>query len=369
MRIERVVVTPIRLPTAGRTALPVAGVDGPAPAPAPVYVLAQVFTDSGAVGTGVTAAPAGWRSVAHLLSDELAPLVVGTDPRHPERTAARIAHELASLGPGGLFARAYAALDWALWDLAGQSVGVPCARLWGHTRASVPVILTEVGLTHATPAALAKAAKPFLQQGVLGLHVEMSGCDPAADSERIEQIRGIIGNEPWLSVTAKGRFDAGTALALGRFFGDELDLDWFEDALPPEPTAAWSRLADRLEVPLAAGAHLDTPLAAAQWAARGTVQVLRLDPSRIGGPTAFLQATQWAEQHGVRVVPVGLPELCVQLAGGRPNVPMLEWPAALSAVWAEPLALEKGRLPVPARSGLGLSVASAALTALTLPLT
>src|SRR5688572_3675607 len=88
----------------------------------------QVHTDAGLVGLGETFY--GPSAVATHVHDVAAPYLLGKDPRD-------IARHVHALGQGmaframGVETRALSAVDVALWDVFGQSVGLPIYRCLG----------------------------------------------------------------------------------------------------------------------------------------------------------------------------------------------------------------------------------------------
>src|SRR5947209_15678033 len=110
-------------------------------------VLVKVETDGGLVGwgeakAGVGSAASGY-GLAAIINRDLAPLLVGQDPRDVSRLwdvmyntpregyAIDRGHVLPQLGRRGLSISAIAGVDLALWDLLGKSPGAPVWRLLG----------------------------------------------------------------------------------------------------------------------------------------------------------------------------------------------------------------------------------------------
>src|SRR5262245_17112003 len=89
-------------------------------------------TDAGPRGLGFAyAIQGGGRALKVVADDDLAPLVVGEDPRDHERLGLRVYRRLQTVGRRGLVAQAYAAVDLALWDLKGKAADLPLYKLLG----------------------------------------------------------------------------------------------------------------------------------------------------------------------------------------------------------------------------------------------
>src|SRR5690242_17524992 len=83
-------------------------------------LLAQVHTDAGLVGLGMSyALQSSGRAMLATAVDDLAPLLVNEDPLDHERLGSLVYWRLQTVGRRGLVQQAYAALDVAMWDLKG----------------------------------------------------------------------------------------------------------------------------------------------------------------------------------------------------------------------------------------------------------
>src|SRR5262245_13244488 len=126
MKIARIEPIPVCVPLKkGLTAKTAHGEHAVSP-----YVLLKVYTDDGLVGLGEATVSGLWSGetqdgAVSAIRDYIAPRLVGTDPR--DITAARRAMDFAlKLNP---FTKA--AVEMALWDIAGKAAGVPVYRLLG----------------------------------------------------------------------------------------------------------------------------------------------------------------------------------------------------------------------------------------------
>ena len=90
----------------------------------PFLIFVRVHTDEGLIGTSDTYyTTAAIRAAVH---DWAAPMLLGKDPRQIERHwDALYAKSAARWGGTGVEMRAISAIDAALWDILGQSLGVP----------------------------------------------------------------------------------------------------------------------------------------------------------------------------------------------------------------------------------------------------
>ena len=332
----------------------------PAPAGAPAALdvtLVSLETDTGITGLRLTyTLGPGGAAVRALVETELAPLVIGSDPRDTDRLFSRAESRFRSTGFAGLAARAYCAIDVALWDAKARAAGVPLAKFLGGAKPATPFVLSDAAVAGRDAADALKAAKPMLKQGATGVRVEIcAGTDVQADADRVRAIQDGLGEDAWVAAAADSRFDLSTALALVHFFED-VGVDVFEDPIPASDTVGYEKLARLAEVPISVGAQFDTRDAFFQVIRAGAVRSVRPDPCRLGGITPVLKVAAAAEAYHVAVQPVRLPEVGVHLACGLPSVPHADYVGWLRDLFTGGPAFENGKLQPSAEPGLGLSL-------------
>jgi L-alanine-DL-glutamate epimerase-like enolase superfamily enzyme len=353
MLITHVTVDLLGLPLPRPRALPRADDPdaGTPPSDTLTVLLVQLASDAGPGGLGF--AYAGGRALRAAVEDDLAPRLVGTDPLQHERLARRLPPEAP--------AAARAAVDLAVWDLKAKAAGLPLWQLLGGARDSAPAYAADTAAGWLSGGQVLSAYEPLQARGVKGLRVAVGGRDPERDARKLQQVRDHVGLDDWFGVTAHGAYDTGTALAMGRFLEEELDADWFEDPVPADDRAGLVRLAEKLELPVAAGGAFDRVADFTQWVAEAPAGVVRPDVLRLGGLTAALKVAAVAEAFHRPVVPVLLPEVGVHLACGLAAVRAVDYVGWLEPLWAEPPRLEEGRLAPPPGPGLGLELNPAAV--------
>ena len=317
-------------------------------------VLVHLETDAGVTGLGFTyLAGPGVEAVRGLIDTVLSPLVVGEDPRDADRLFAKAEARFRSVGFAGLAARAYSAIDVALWDVKAKAAGVPLFQLLGNARPAAPFFVSDVATAGRGSADVLKAAKPLMKQGATGVRVELSSGDVQADAERVREISDGLGEGGWVGVAAGGRFDLGTAQALAHFFED-IGIDWFEDPIPAADEPGYAKLANLMEVPLAVGAGFDSREQFFRAIRSGVVRTVRPDVCRLGGITPVLKVAAVAEAFQVAVSPVRLPEVGVHLACGLGVVPHVDSVGWFADVFTGGPKAEGGKLVPPAEPGLGV---------------
>jgi len=321
-----------------------------------VTLLVQLETDTGLNGIGVAyALQSSGRALHATLVDDLAPLVVEENPLDHERLANKVYWRLQTVGRRGLVQQAYSAIDLALWDLKGKAAGLPVHKLLGGARESCPTYGSDTGWLWMSPEQIAEASQPYLEQGLMGIKVKV-GQKPEEDADRLTRLRDLVGEDIWLGVDANERYDYATALIFGRFLEEEIGADWFEEPLSCEDAIGHARLADKLDVCIAAGEMLFGLDEFQNYLSRDALDVVQPDVTRLGGMTGWLKVAALAEQHGKPVSPHLLPEIGVHQACGLACVTSVEYMPWLFPLWLSPPALVNGRLVPPTGVGWGLQI-------------
>jgi L-alanine-DL-glutamate epimerase-like enolase superfamily enzyme len=326
-----------------------------------VALLVHVHTEDGVTGVGFAyALQTSGRAVLATLQDDLAPLVVGEDALDHERLSAKVYWRTQTVGRRGLVQQAYSAIDVALWDLKGKVANLPLYKLLGGARESAEVYGSDTAWLWMSPEEVLDASRAYLDQGMKGIKVKV-GANPAEDYDKLSRLREALGDDVWIAVDANERYDYTTALALGRFFEEEIGAGWFEEPITCEDVLGHARLASKLEIPIAAGEMLFGLDEFERYVERDALAVLQPDVTRLAGITGWLKVAALAERRNLPVSPHLLPEIGVQLACGLPVVTSVEYMPWLYPLFTNPPAIVNGRLAPPPGAGLGLEVDSDAV--------
>lgn len=316
----------------------------------------HIDVDAGLTGLGFAyALQSSGRALYAVAVDDIIPLLQGEDARDHERFGVKVYWALQTVGRRGLVQQAYSAFDVALWDLKAKAANLPLYKLLGGARESAPVYGSDTAWLWMSTDQIIDASRPYLDQGMMGIKVKV-GADPEADADRLTALREAFGDNAWLAVDANERYDYGTALAMGRFFQEEVGADWFEEPITCEDVEGHARLASKLDIPIAAGEMLFGRDEFAAYLNRGALDVVQPDVTRLGGITGWLKTAALAEQHNRPLSPHLLPEIGVHLACGLPGVASVEYMPWLYPLFTAPPRIEKGRIVPPQGPGLGLEV-------------
>ncbi|MGI9110712.1 MAG: mandelate racemase/muconate lactonizing enzyme family protein, partial [Gaiellaceae bacterium] len=96
--------------------------------------------------------------------------------------------------------------------------------------------------------------------------------------------------------------DADTAIRVARDL-EELGIYWLEEPFEPDEYEAYAKLADAVEITIAAGEQDATRWGFRELIERGHVDLVQPDVTRCGGITETLRIAELAREHGVKTVP------------------------------------------------------------------
>ncbi len=187
--------------------------------------------------------------------------------------------------------QALAALDLALWDLAGRRAGRSVSQLLGQ--AEPPPVAVNATIGAVEPRTAASEAREALEAGFHCIKVKVGTPD---DRQRLQAIRDAVGAEMVIRVDANGAWDQLTAperiRALVRF-----EIELFEEPVHgAEAMEAVTR-----SVPQVTLALDESASAVLRTRARGVGDAVCLKIGSSGGITGLVAEAKLARQLGYEV--------------------------------------------------------------------
>ncbi|MFI8221463.1 mandelate racemase/muconate lactonizing enzyme family protein [Streptomyces sp. NPDC085932] len=330
--------------------------------PAMETVLVSVMTDDGIEGWGEALAPVAPEVVAAIIDRMLGPWLLGRDPRavRPLWDGMRdLMRERGHLV--GHQADALAALDIALWDVAGKACNASVAQMVGGAyRHDIPVYVS--GLPEPTDEGRARLAAKWQEQGAHAVKIA-AGKGIEADLATYDAIAAAA---PGLriAVDAHWVYSLSEALELGQALDRRRAL-FFEAPMAPEDTEGHRALASRLTTPVAVGEAMRNRYEFRDWLSRRALGLAQPDVARTGITEAMIIAAL-ADTHHVQVACHHSVGLGVALAAGlhvsaaMANCPFFEFqPTTLpfsQRILRTPLDGGPTGFSLPAGPGLGIEI-------------
>ena len=326
-------------------------------------LLVKITTDQGLIGWGEAHAPAAPTVHAKVITDLLAPILIGQDARRigPLWDKMYSSQRLRGYATG-FFTESIAGVDIALWDILGKFVGVPLYQLLsGKYRDSIPTYRA---------AGSPEAALEAMEAGFTAVKMGFSKGVGSEDFARVRNVSEAVGARGQLLIDSLGAFKLHEAISTGRKLDELGNIGWFEDALMPEDTASYPILAESLDTAVCVGETLSNRFQFRDLFVQRGADVINPDLSRAGGITECKRIADMADTFGILWSPhisSGLPPYVaasLHLAVATPNAVILEGGNIHKAreigesrgnvLLKEPLEFKAGLAMVPERPGLGI---------------
>ncbi|RUL88283.1 mandelate racemase/muconate lactonizing enzyme family protein [Tautonia sociabilis] len=327
------------------------------------YAIVRVHSDDGLVGLGEATVSAIWsgetnRSTVFAVEQVLAPALVGQDPTRIH--ACRFAMDRAL--KNNPFTKA--AVEMALWDLFGKSLGVPVHQLLGGKLRDR--IRTKMMIGAFDPPQAVALAERFLGWGVTCLKVKV-GLDPDGDVSRVRAVREAAGPDLPITVDANCGWDVPAARsALERL--RPFNLLVAEQPLMPGLDDA-TRDLRRIGLAIMADESVWTAADALRVCSARAADVISLYPGKNGGLLASLEVAHVAAAAGLPChmgsnLELGIASAAMlHLAAACPNIQSDRFPADIlgpnyheADLLTTPLDLRADSALVPDAPGLGVEL-------------
>lgn len=319
-------------------------------------ITARIKTSDGLEGLGYTyTVGRGGSSILAMIVDDLAPLLIGGDPRRTEEAWNRMWWAINWVGRGGVSSFAMAALDVALWDLKGKAAGEPLWRLLGGTSNRVRAYAGGIDLFF-TLDQLRRQTEGFIDAGFHAIKVKVGRDILAEDVARVDLVRSVVGPGFTLMADANCRWRTDQAIRAARAL-QPFDLLWLEEPTVPDDIEGFARIASEGGLPLSTGENMHTVFEFERMIRCGRIAFPQPDLSNLGGITPWLKVASFAEARHLPVTSHGVHDLHVHLLAAVPNASYLEVHGfGLDRFQNEPLRFETGEALAPDRPGHGVDL-------------
>jgi L-talarate/galactarate dehydratase len=324
-----------------------------------VFLFAEISTDQGHSGLGFSYAKRAGGPAQYAHAKEVAAGILGEDPNDIGKLYTKLLWAGASVGRSGVATQALAAIDIALYDLKAKRAGLSLAKFLGAYRDSVRTYNTSGGFLNASLDEVKVRASVLLEQGIGGIKLKVGLPDSAEDLRRVAAIREHIGWDVPLMVDANQQWDRATALRMGRRLED-FNLIWIEEPLDAYDFDGHAHLARILDTPIATGEMLSSIAEHTGLINANGCDIIQPDAPRVGGITQFLRLTALADERGLDLAPHFAMEIHLHLAAAYPREPWVEHFDWLAPLFNERLETRNGRMLVPDRPGLGVTLSDQA---------
>jgi muconate cycloisomerase len=361
VKITRIETIPIRVPLKPQFAIRSGRGGGHSVSP---FLLVKIHTDAGLMGIGEASCTPRWSGEdqftgAHLIRTYLEPLLLGEDPLALDSVTQKFRLAFA----GNYFTKA--AVEMALWDIAGKAAGKPVYELLGgKVREYVPTKWSVSGLE---PGPAAEIARWAVAQGFQTMKVKV-GIEPEADIARVRAVRDAVGPKIRLGVDANGGWTPEQAVSTVERLG-EFGIYFAEQPVPPEDVAIMADVRKRIGVPLVADESIYTLQDAMTLARLGAADVFSIYVGKAGGIGPAKKIAEFAASEGIKCTLGSNLELgvgsaaMVHLAIAAGGITAEEFPCDIIGpfyyeddIVREALAISPGQARTNSKPGLGVEL-------------
>jgi mannonate dehydratase len=292
------------------------------------FVTLKLTTEDGIHGLGDATLNGREQAVTAYLTEHVIPLLLGRDARRIEDTWHYL-YKGAYWRRGPVAMAAIGAVDTALWDIKGKSLGVPVYQLLGgrwreavmvyghangagvddtvvavarHVEAGYLAVRAQSGIpglssTYGVP----KDALPYepAERGRPPEHAWSSARYLAFVPSLFERLRKEFGPDLHLLHDAHHRLTPVEAARLGRRL-EPHHLFWLEDPVPAEAQASYRSIRQHTTTPLAVGEVFNSIFDCQQLIEEELIDYIRTSVAHAGGLSHLLKIAHLAEPHHVR---------------------------------------------------------------------
>lgn len=352
------------------------------------WIFTELYTDEGLVGVSEV----GMNQEATVVKaiESLGEYLLGKDPTRIEDHFEKLYRT--GYWIGTIRCTAISAVEMAMWDILGKSLGVPVYRLLGGpTRDAIPVYAHVVPEGEGPrPQRLAQGARLMVEQGYHAVKMDPFGRDyrrgvsgphfPPHTKETehlpnrvielacqdVAAVREAVGPDVDIMVDFHGKLSPANAIRLGKAL-TEFRLLFIEDPIPPENVDGLTLVSRALSTPVCAGERLVTIYSFRELLKQQAVAVINPDVTNAGGLAETKKVAAMAQASYITVAPHNpngplATAASAHLAACIPNFLILERRGQAEDVGrAEevsfpPLVMRDGKLLLPEGPGWGVEL-------------
>ena len=335
------------------------------------WVFVKVYTDEGINGVGEGTLEYKEKALVGAI-EHIRSYLLGKDPRQIEKHYHDIYRDAYWRG-GAVLMSALSAVEMALWDILGKSLGVPVYQLLGGKINEDCRIYVNGWFSGAkTPEEFAEKAKIAVGRGVTAMkwdpfgknYLTISGKELNLALKCIEAVREAVGDEVDLLIEAHGRFDVQTGIRIANEIAPFKPM-LLEEPVPPNNIEALAAVREKSPVPISAGERLYTRFDYNELFRKRAADFIQPDVSHAGGIMELKKLAAIAEANYIPFAPHNpsgpiANAATLQLGACCPNFFILEIMYSdvdyRKFITDESLEYKDGKIKIGDRPGLGIEL-------------
>jgi galactonate dehydratase len=280
------------------------------------WVVVRVYTDvAGLIGIGEATLEFQARAVVGAVED-LAPLLVGRDPREIERNW-QILYRHPFFKGGAVTMSAISGIDQALWDISAKDLNVPLWRILGGLARDRVRMYDHLGGGNSdavynsdTVNSFEEKMKQSIKDGFTAVKIlAVPQSAPLGDAAKLRHAdelmataRKAVGPDVDIMIDFHGRTTAAMAIQFAEVLAPYKPL-FLEEIVPPDQHEALKRARAKITVPLATGERLLHRTEFLPLLEDGLVDVAQPDVCHAGGITELRKISALCDTYGVTMAP------------------------------------------------------------------
>jgi L-alanine-DL-glutamate epimerase-like enolase superfamily enzyme len=265
------------------------------------FIITRIQLVSGVTGeSNLLAFEYSPHAIAGALRD-LAPLALECDAWETGLFVQKATAQTEYFGNSGVNRWAIGAINIAMWDAWGKSVGQPIWKILGACRGVVPVYGSGGWLSYSIEELLAEVSG-YAKRGFRAVKIKVGSPEQENDIERIARVREAVGPHLKIMIDANQGLDVPSALALARS-AKQFDVHWFEEPVSRTNLSGYEHLRRHAGISLAMGEREYDTTTLRELIRRDALDLWQPDLLRLGGVEGWRDSAILANAHGLPVLP------------------------------------------------------------------
>lgn len=286
----------------------------------------------------------------------------------------------------GMYLAALAAVETALWDLAGKALELPVYQLLGGKFRNKLRVYMDTALyqsSQPSPQKFAESARAAVDYGMTAVKFDLDQAnDPnkydaynwTANHAEIERMynqmaaaREEVGPDIDICADMHGRYDLPSAKKVASRL-EPLNLMWLEDPIPAENADAYRHIQEETSTPLCTGENLYLAHDFRELFEIGAIDMIMPDLQKCGGLGEAQRIANLAQLYYIPFAPHMVSSYLGAMATAHvcasvPNFMIMEWqiyfhedPMFKEIVHFEGPMVEDGFIPLSEKPGIGVEI-------------
>ncbi|MCO5241058.1 MAG: mandelate racemase/muconate lactonizing enzyme family protein [Chitinophagaceae bacterium] len=284
---------------------------------------------------------------------DLLPLVAGIPAYETGRVREVLDRQSEYFGNSGINRWAGAAINIAMWDAWGKTLGMPLWKLWGVYREKIMMYGSGGWLSYSVKELLEEVTS-YVERGFKAVKIKVGSTDWREDIRRLSAVRQEVGDHIDIMMDANQGMDLASAIALVRE-ARELNIYWFEEPLGRTDFDGYKSLKQHTGISLAMGEREYDLLGLKNLLQRKAIDIWQPDLLRIGGVEDWRESAALAHAYHIPVLPHYYKDYDITLTCTIPNGKGIESFDWIDTIIDHPLTVKDGYAYLQDRPGWGFN--------------